>query len=272
MEIKEHPRALTESRPLRPEWARREGLVYGHWDAVLSLGSSCAIAFHLHRMGLVTRTGPFDWLGAQDAEHVAHLLRVRFDGFMDRSSLSVMGEHNGYWKVGDEEHRLFTLHDFPMVGRRSRPLWRPSLIERVRRLGDRLVEPIWRWLPMLRFPGPGDVTTPLPGFPEFRRRNRRRVLRFLSAATVPGPVLFIRRVREEREAAVIQSALKDLRGGRPTELLILGEGDRYREDWEVAGIRTAALPPADPASPESWRGRAEDWDRIFDGCRVGATS
>lgn len=266
MVIAESTVVPTERRP------HTGGAAGGRWDAILSLGSSCAIAYHLHRKGLAARTGPLDWFGSRDADRVAHLLRVRFDGFMDRKGLTIIGEHNGYWKVGEKEHRLFTFHDFPVVGRRPKPLWRPSPAERVLRLSDRIVEPLWRWLPMLRFPGPGDGTTPLHGFPEFRRRNRRRVLRFLSAASGPGPVLFIRRVRGEREAAVIQSALKDLRGGLPTELLILGEGDRYREDPGVTGIRTAVLPADDPSSPESWRGRDEDWDRIFAGCRVGATS
>lgn len=264
--------ALNELQPLPPVGSRRDGPVCGRWDAILSLGSSCAIAYHLHRKGLATRTGPLDWFGSRDAHHVAHLLRTRFDGFMARRSLSVLGEHNGYWKVGDEDHRLFTLHDFPMVGRRPRPLWRPSLMERARRLGDRLVEPVWSWLPMLHFPGPGDATTPLPAFPEFRRRNRRRVRRFLAAALSPGPVLFIRRVRQEEEAALIHSGLRDLRGDLPTTLLVLGSGEQYAEDWGVTGLRTAVLPAVDPTATEGWRGRDEDWDRLFAGCRVGVTS
>ena len=186
--------------------------------------------------------------------------------------MSVIGEHRDYWKVGDEENRLFTLHDFPMVGRKPRPLGRPPLIERARRLGDHLAEPVWRWFPKLRFPGPGDATTSLPGFPEFRRRNRRRIRRFLVSAASPGPVLFIRRARQEDEATVILEGLRDLRDKRPTTFLVLGPDDRYAEDWGVTDLRTSVMPPIDSTAKEGWRGRDEDWDRLLAGCRVGVTS
>jgi hypothetical protein len=257
-----------EQRPLVRGAAGRGGPAAGRWTAVLSLGSSCAIAYHLHRKGLAKRTGPLDWLGSRDADFVARMLRTRFEGFMDRATLSVLAEHSGYWKVSDEANSVFTLHDFPMTGRRPKPLWRLSLDERIRGWADRLAEPAWRWLPWLRFPGPGGSRIPLPAFPEFRRRVRRRVARFLVAAADPGPVLFLRRVRHENEVGAILAGLRDLRGERPTTLLVLGFGDRYARDWDVPGLRTAPMPPENPESSEGWRGRDEDWDRLFEGCRV----
>ena len=258
----------SEPRPQVRDAAGRDGPAAGRWAAVLSLGSSCAIAYHLHRKGLATRTGPLDWLGSRDADFVARMLRTRFEGFMDPATLSVMAEHSGYWKVGDEANSVFSLHDFPVVGRRPKSLWRPSLGERIWRWGDRLAEPAWRWLPWLRFPGPDDSRIPLPAFPEFRRRVRRRVARFLTAASNPGPVLFVRRVRHQDEVGVILAGLKNLRGELPTTLLVLGYGDRYARNWGVPGLRTARMPPENPESPEVWRGRDEDWDRVFEGCRV----
>ncbi len=246
----------------------QNGPAAGSWCAVLSLGSSCAIAYHLHRKGLAARTGPFDWLGTRDPAFVARMLRTRFSGFMDRKTLSVMAEHNGYWKVGDPANSVFTLHDFPIVGRRPKPLWRPPIAERIARVGDRLAEPAWRWLPWLRFPGPDGSKIPLPAFPEFRRRQIRRVTRFLTIAQNPGPVLFIRRARRDREAETVLAALKALRGDRPTTLLVVGHGDEYGHDRGVPGLRTTVMPPDDPASAEGWRGRDDDWDRIFEGCRV----
>jgi hypothetical protein len=246
----------------------RDGPAAGAWSAILSLGSACAVAYHLHRKGLVTRTGPFDWFGARDPDFVARMLRSRFAGFMDRATLSVMGEHNGYWKVGDAANAVFTLHDFPIVGRRPKSIRRLSAAERLARLGDRFAEPAWRWLPWLRFPGPGGTKIPLPGYPEFRRRVRRRVGRFLVEALKPGPVMFIRRARRENDAEVILAGLRELRGDRPTTLLVIGDGDEYGRDWGVPGLRTAIVPPEDPAQEEGWRGCDRDWDRIFEGCNV----
>jgi len=244
------------------------GPAAGRWRAVLSLGSACAVAYHLHRLGLADRTGPVDWFGTHDPDHVAHLLRSDFDGFMDRRTLLILGEHNGYWKVGDAANSIFTLHDFPQVGRKPKPLWKPPFRERVRRALDRVVEPAWRWLPWLRFPSVDGNRIPLPGYPEFRRRIDRRVERFLATARDPGPVLFIRRARQGRgEARLIHDAVQELRRGRPTGLLVIGLGEEYADDWGLPGIRNAAMPPEDPTRSESWRGSDEAWDRLFRGCR-----
>lgn len=246
---------------------RNGGPAAGRWNAVLSLGSACAVAYHLHRKGLADRTGPLDWLGSRDPNYVAHLLRSGFKGFMDRRTLSVMGEHNGYWKVGDPANLVFTLHDFPQFGRKPKPLWPPPLRERLRRAGDRLFEPAWRWLPWMRFPGPEGTTVPLPGFPEFKRRMRRRAKRFLDTAADDGPVLFIRRARQgRREAAMIREALMDLRGDRPTGLLVIELDNEYGGDWSMPGVRNAMMPPEDPSRREAWRGSDEAWDRLLAGC------
>ncbi|MEE4273856.1 MAG: DUF1796 family putative cysteine peptidase [Thermoanaerobaculales bacterium] len=252
---------------------RERGPAAGRWRAVLSLGSSCAVAYHLHRLGLADRTGPVDWFGTHDPDHVARLLRSDFDGFMDRRTLSVLGEHNGYWKVGDEANSIFTLHDFPQVGRKPKPLWKPPWRERIRRALDRAVEPAWRWLPWLYFPGADGAKIALPGYPEFRRRMDRRVKRFLTTARDPGPVLFIRRARQGRkEARLIRDAVQDLRGGRPTGLLVIGLGEEYGGDWGLPGIRNAVMPPEDPTRSESWRGSDEAWDRLLRGCERDASA
>jgi len=244
------------------------GPAAGQWKAVISLGSSCAIAYHLHRKGLAGRTGPLDWYGSRNSESLARLLRTRFASYMDRDAISVRGEHNGYWKVSDDVNSVFTLHDFPIAGRKPKPLWRPSTAERFRRVGDRLVEPAWRWLPSLFFPGPDGSKIPLPAFPEFRRRIARRVSRFVATLEDPGPVLLIRRAREEHEARTLLNALLDVRGRLPTTLLVLGPEEPFARDWGVRGLRTAAMPPEDPTVPDDWRGRAGDWDRLFEGCQV----
>lgn len=241
----------------------------GQWSAVLGLGSACAIAYHLHRRGLAKRTGPLDWFGSRNVDTVAHLVRTRFATlFMDRHQIEVVGEHNRYWKVMDTGNVVFTLHDFPMVGRKPKPLWRPPLGERLKRFRDRLVEPAWRWRPGFRFDGPDGSKIPLPGYPEFRRRIARRVARFAAALESPEPVLVIRRAREEREAMVLHAALADIRKEKPTRLLILGYEEAYAKNWGVPGLRTAVMPSDDPTQTESWRGRDIDWDRLFEGCRL----
>lgn len=247
----------------------REGPAAGSWAAVLSLGSSCAIAYHLHRKGLAKRTGPLDWLGSRNGESVAHMIRSRFNSlFMNRRVVKVVGDHNRYWKVNDAVNNVFTLHDFPIVGRKPKPLWKPPLGERVRRVGDRCREPVWRWLPWLRFDGPDSTRIPLPGYPEFRRRVARRVARYVSTLENPAPVLVIRRARDTKEAEMLLSALLEIRGGAPTRLLVLGFEDIYAQDWGIPNLRTAMMPPDDPTTAERWRGRDEDWDRLFEGCAL----
>ena len=245
------------------------GPAQGRWVAVLSLGSSCAIAYHLHRKGLAKRTGPLDWFGSRNPEAVAKLVRTGFSSLMERHAISVQGEHNGYWRVLDEANSVFTLHDFPIVGRKPRPLWPPPVAERLRRIGDRLAEPAWRFLPWLRFPGPGGTTVALPGFPEFRRRIVRRVGRFAATLENPGPLLLIRRTRGDGEAGTIFEAVREIRAERPTTFLVLGSADSPNVAIGNHELRSAPMPPEDPTVLEAWRGRDEEWDRLLDGCTVG---
>lgn len=250
-----------------------QGPAAGDWTAILGLGTACAIAYHLHRKGLANRTGPLDWFGSHHGETVARLIRNRFESlFADRRSVEVVEDFKGYWKVMDTRNQVFTLHDFPIVGRKPKSLRRPPFGERMRRVADRCLEPAWRWLPQLHFDGPNGVKVPLPSFPEFRRRVRRRAARHVRALENPGPLLVLRRARDPREPPLIFEALREIRGGAPTRLLVLADPDVLEDIQPMPGVATALLPPEDPGSDEPWRGRDDEWDHLLRGCRLSPTS
>jgi hypothetical protein len=244
-----------------------EAPVRGEWASIMSLGSSCAVAYHLHRRGLVRRTGPLDWMGCWQPEGLARLLAREFDGYMERDCLRVTGTHGDSWEVWDTVHGVRSIHDFRIHGRRRPPIHRLPRRERIQRALDRCSEPIWRWWPGLRFPGPDGTTVALPGFRAFRRQIQRRVTRFLSAVERPGRILLIRNLRRPEEPPLLRRVLDERSWGHRVTLLVLFEYPDLAPREDLPGVIAAPHPPSCDG-PFGWRGDEALWDRLLSECRA----
>jgi hypothetical protein len=244
-----------------------EGPVAGEWAFIASLGSSCAVAYHLHRRGLVRRTGPLDWMGCWEPDGLCRLLTGGFDGFMDRANLRVTGTHGDSWEVWDTVHGIRSIHDFKIRGRRKPSLHRPNRRERLQRLLDRCSEPVWRWWPPLRFSGPEGRSIALPRFRSFRRQIGRRVARFMAAVERPGPLLLVRNLRKAEEPPLIRRALNETSWGLHATLLVLFDHPDLAGSVDLPGVVAAPHPPP-CGGPFGWRGRDEAWDQLFEKCRL----
>lgn len=232
--------------------------------AAVSLGSSCALAYHLHRKQLCLGTGPLDWAGSQHWEGVRCLLGREFRGFMNREHIEVRGIHNGHYEVWDREYNVRTLHDFPVDGAVQYPRRPVDMGERVRRVGDRIACFFYRRAAAFSFPAANGGRIQLAGFPAFRRRIRRRVARIQGVSTLPGPVLVARVLQGGDDAEGVDRALRKWRGNRPTRLLLLERRGGEAGGFEGSDIVVDRLPPGDFSSPHlQWRGDDEEWDRLL---------
>lgn len=233
-------------------------------QAAVTLGSSCALAYHLHRKQLCLGTGPLDWMGSQYWMGVRSLLESGFDRFMARRHIEVRGIHNRHYEVWDCQYNVRTLHDFPVVGSvqySQRPV---DMVERFRRVGDWTAGFFYRRAAALSFPAANGGRIQLAGFPTFRRRIRRRVARIHRVSTLPGPVLVVRVLRDGDDARDVDRTVRRWRGNRPTWLLLLERGGGEAEGCEGCDIVVDRLPFEDLWSPDDqWRGDEEDWDRVL---------
>jgi hypothetical protein len=86
----------------------------GKYDAVISLGAACQVAWQLKRKGLRNFSGPFDWFILESLSRVTDLFHNRFSHFMDLSQLKIEGTHKDCLKVRDTVYNCLSVHDFPL--------------------------------------------------------------------------------------------------------------------------------------------------------------
>jgi len=233
-------------------------------QAAVTLGSSCALAYHLHRKQLSLGTGPLDWAGSRRWEGVRRLLEREFRGFMARRHIEVGGIHDRHYEVWDCEYEIRSLHDFPVDGAVLYPRRPVDTGERVRRVGDRITCFFYGRAAAFSFPAADGGRIQLAGFPAFRRRTRRQVARIQRVSTLPGLVLVSRVLRDGDEAGDVDRAVRKWRGNRPTRLLLLEGSGGEAGGFGGSDIVVDRLPPDDLSSPyDQWRGDDQEWDHLL---------
>jgi len=237
-------------------------------QAAVSLGSSCALAYHLRRKHLCLGTGPLDWMGSRHWEGVRSLLEREFRGFMARRHIEVGGIHDNHYEVWDREFKVRSLHDFPVDGAVQYPQRPVDMGERVRRVGDRITCFFYRRAAGFSFPAANGGRIQLAGVPAFRRRIRRQVARIRRVSTLPGLVLVSRVLRDGDDAEDVDRAVRKWRGNRPTRLLLLEGSGGEAGGFGGCDIVVHRLPSDDLSSPhDQWRGDDEEWDHLLAGFR-----
>jgi hypothetical protein len=233
-------------------------------QAAVTLGSSCALAYHLHRKQLCLGTGPLDWGGSRHWEGVRCLLEREFRGLMARRHIEVRGIHDQHYDVWDCEHEIRSLHDFPVDGAVQYPRRPVDTGERIRRVGDRIACFFYRRAAAFSFPAADGGRIQLAGFPAFRRRIRRRVARIQRVSTLPGLVLVSRVLGDGDDAEDVDRAVRKWRGNRPTRLLLLERSGGEAGGFGGSDIVVHRLPSEDLSLPhDQWRGDDEEWDHLL---------
>jgi len=83
-------------------------------------------------------------------------------------------------------------------------------------------------------------------------------------STLPGPVLVARVLQDGDDAEVVDRAVREWRGNRPTRLLLLERREGEADGFEGSDVVVERLPPEDFSSPHvQWRGDDEEWDRLL---------
>lgn len=88
-------------------------LKHHSWDAVISLGGTCQVAFQLKRLKLRSFSGPFDWLFSLEAPMVSKALESDFDGWLLKDNLHEEASQTECRRIVDDKYSMIHQHIFP---------------------------------------------------------------------------------------------------------------------------------------------------------------
>ena len=88
-------------------------LRHRQWDAVISVGGTCQVAYQIKRAGLRAFSGPFDWLFSTEPDMVTEALDKDFDGWLLRENLHEEPSQSECRKIFDDKYHTIHQHIFP---------------------------------------------------------------------------------------------------------------------------------------------------------------
>ncbi|MDR0268063.1 DUF1796 family putative cysteine peptidase [Paenibacillus sp.] len=86
----------------------------GTYHAFISLGEMCQTAHQLRRLGLRRFSGPLDWFTSSSTPKLTHLLKTRFNGFMELNHLHLINMVDRHYVLRDLVYQVDSYHDFPV--------------------------------------------------------------------------------------------------------------------------------------------------------------
>ncbi|MCL1630574.1 papain-like cysteine peptidase [Sporolactobacillus sp. CPB3-1] len=183
--------------------------INGNYDSIFSLGDLCLASIQLRKLHLRPFAGVIDWMGSPSLHDVNRLLKNRFQGFMERSNLSVKGyadEKN--LLVVDTQYNIISNHDFDA----------------------RL-----------------NTVTHLATYPEVKAKFDRRVNRFLTKVRTNKRILFIRTEGAFDEILALQETLSQLVNGDFRILVInhTNVKDMVVKNWPIDKVCALEFPNRD---------------------------
>jgi long-chain acyl-CoA synthetase len=119
----------------------RRSMLEKEYDLVVSLGTTCQTAYQLRRLNLRQCAGPLDWF-IIPFDSLLILLQNKFEHFMARKNLAVIGEYQGENSVvEDTMYNVKSYHDFSLAALNGN-VWNlyPSFKEKIDRRVKRLLE------------------------------------------------------------------------------------------------------------------------------------
>ncbi|QJC52531.1 peptidase [Paenibacillus albicereus] len=215
----------------------------GRYDLIVSLGSSCAPAIHMKRLGLRKFSMPFDWVVSLTLADVTRVLASDFQDFMLRGNLD---------KSPDSIFPQYYLEDGEPVlsGTGENGLAKCHLVED-RRTG---------FISVHDFP----IVEGLPwdhAYPAYKAKLDERIARFRNELRACSHPLFIRWSAEYEEAAELEQTLAGLRAGKPFTVVILQPKSEAKDiqdcRWPLCRVAGAVVPADIQSEPL--------WDRVFQG-------
>lgn len=86
-----------------------------YYDAIVSLGSSCAIAENIRMNGLFNISSPFDWIVSLDTSQVSRQFDNKFNSFFNHENQQLVEKQDeeGHLVILDKETNFVSRHDIP---------------------------------------------------------------------------------------------------------------------------------------------------------------
>ncbi|MFC0215277.1 DUF1796 family putative cysteine peptidase [Paenibacillus chartarius] len=195
------------------------------YQDIFSLGSSCQAAYQLRRMKLRREAGPLDWFISSSVPGLVKLLQLRFHGFMELSSMQLIGRAHRHYVIRDTVYTIDSYHDFPFT------------------------QPEGEWQRT---------------HDEFKRKIDRRSERLIQALEQSPSLLLVRTQMTKEQAAALQQALHSLIR-TPDYLLLAvnthedpSRRDTVPESWGLDHVAAVTLPKG-----ADWRGSDAAWSALF---------
>ncbi len=85
------------------------------YDAIISIGASCQVAYHLKRKNLRRFSGPFDWFTFNSLANLNKALGSQFNDFMKNDNLFLDGIEGDNFLIRDRLYDCISVHDFPVT-------------------------------------------------------------------------------------------------------------------------------------------------------------
>lgn len=203
--------------------------IAGAYDAIYSIGYNSLPAVQLMKNGLRRTAGPLDWM-LSDLPDVGRLLSDRFEGFMDRSRLRIIGRdwNEVHYLVQDSRYGVISVQDFPVHL---------------------------------------DPDGKLPDYPEFARRLDCRILQFLNDLERGRRCLFIRTGATLEQTQRFAKVLEECHRGDFRFLVInYGHSDGISTcRWPIERVCSIRLPAAN-----CWTPQDSLWKSLLSGVRCGS--
>lgn len=86
----------------------------GTYHAFISLGAMCQTAHQLNRLKLRNFSGPLDWFTSFSPLKLSHILKTKFNGFMELKNLNLINIVDNHYVLRDMAYQVDSYHDFPV--------------------------------------------------------------------------------------------------------------------------------------------------------------
>ncbi|EHB66801.1 DUF1796 family putative cysteine peptidase [Paenibacillus lactis] len=208
------------------------GDLKGAYDVIISLGSWCGPSIYLQRKQLRRFSFPLDWMVSSAVTDVTHLIKSRFEGFMELGQLRKIEGTSAYLEEGitvpeggthlsahfilDSRYNIISVHDFPIV-------------------------PNQDWV---------------AAYNAYQEKLARRIQRFWYVLQHSRSVLFVRWGEiGVQEAVALHAVLSSLTPASCSILFmqpVSGLESIQEIDWELGGISTLQVPLERPNDIAVW--------------------
>lgn len=194
------------------------------FNAVISLGQECQVAYQVQRKGLRKFSGPLDWF-ITPMPSLLTLLTNGFEGFMEFGNLQILSEAKGHYVVVDRRYDVQTLHDFNVNSTNS------LIFDEYLMLSQKL---------------------------------QKRIQRFYRHVETADSLLFIRSIGSKEEFIELYDILSYIRKGKQTTLFALDQTQEIAYDWGYGTIKNFKITIlAEKVGPNFWKGLNKEWDNVL---------